>query len=73
MIFKNKRWSPPLSQKIFSAAPSRKSHMFIVPTFIGEEYTEEELALMNIPVVCDLRDENWTPTSNQKTQCEQEV
>lgn len=73
MIFKSKRWFHHLTQKIFSTAPSRKSHMFTVPTFICEEYTEEELALMNIPIVCDLRDDNWTPTSNQKTQCEQEV
>ncbi len=69
MIFKSKRWFHHLTQKIFSATPSRKSHMFTVPTFIGEE----ELALMNIPIVCDLRDDNWTPTSNQKTQCEQEA
>ncbi|EIZ1552106.1 hypothetical protein ACCI36_004678 [Vibrio parahaemolyticus] len=47
--------------------------MFTVPTFIDEEYTEEELALMNIPIACDPKDDNWTPTSNQKTQCEQEV
>ncbi|WP_257969063.1 hypothetical protein [Vibrio parahaemolyticus] len=40
---------------------------------MSDEYTEEELALMDIPVVCELLDENWTLTSNQKVQREQEV
>lgn len=71
MTFKSKRWFHHLTQKIFSAVPSRKSYFFIIPTFISEE----ELTLMNIPIVSDLRNENWnwTPTSNQKKQCEQEV
>ncbi|MBY3751117.1 hypothetical protein [Vibrio parahaemolyticus] len=73
MTFKNKRWFHHLTQKIFPATPSRKTLTLIPPTLMSEEYTEEELALMDIPVVCDLLDENWTPTSNQKTQREQEV
>ncbi len=68
MTFKNKRWFHHLTQKIFPATQSRRTL-----TLMSDEYTEEELALMDIPIVCDPLDENWTPTSNQKTQREQEV
>ncbi|KGT35903.1 hypothetical protein C1S99_26415 [Vibrio parahaemolyticus] len=73
MTFKNKRWFHHLTQKIFPATQSRRTLTLIPPTLMSDEYTEEELALMDIPIVCDPLDENWTPTSNQKTQREQEV
>ncbi len=73
MTFNNKRWFHYLTQKLFSPTPSRKTLTLIPPTLMSDEYTEEELALMDIPIVCDPLDENWTPTSNQKTQREQEV
>ncbi len=61
MTFKCKQWFQHLKQKIGSSEQRKQNRKFTLPTFIpndGRKYTQEELELMAIPVVCDIRAEN---------------
>ncbi len=65
MTLKYKRWFQRLKQKIGSSEQRKQNRKFTLPTFIpndGREHTLEDLELMGIPVVCDIRAEDRLPT-----------
>ncbi len=61
MTLKYKQWFQRLKQKIGSGVQQKQKRVFTLPLLIPNdrrEHTREELELMGIPVVCDIKAEN---------------